>query len=296
MDHKKEEPRRALGRGLSSLIRPPSAAAPAFEAPEVVQKLPVGRLTPNPYQPRKKFDEASIAELAASIQQQGIVQPIVVRLKDGQYQIVAGERRWRAAKSLKLTEVPVVVQAISDESLLEIGLIENIQREDLNAIELAHAYAQLSEDLRLNHEEVAQRVGKDRASVSNTLRLLNLTPEVQKLVLEDKLSAGHARVLIRIEERVAQIDMAKRAVAQNLSVRDLERMVITAQPKKVKEEKPPPPPDPNVKAAVDQLERRLGTRVRVLETKKGKGKIEIDYYSEEDLNRIYELIAGEENR
>ena len=296
MDHKKDEPRKALGRGLSSLIRPPAAAAPAFEKPDVVQKLPVALLTPNPYQPRKKFDDASIAELAASIQQQGIVQPIVVRLKDGQYQIVAGERRWRAAKSLQLSEVPVVVQAVSDENLLEIGVIENIQREDLNAMDLAHAYSQLSEGLHLSHEEVAQRVGKDRASVTNTLRLLHLSAEVQKLVLDDKLSAGHARVLIRIEDRAAQIEMATRAVTQNLSVRDLERLVVIAQPKKSKEEKPAPQPDPNVKAAVDHLEQRLGTRVRVLEAKKGRGKIEIDYYSAEDLNRIYDLIAGEESR
>ncbi len=298
MENKKDLPRKALGRGLSSLIRPPAAApVPAPEAPpagSAVRHVSPDEIRPNPFQPRKTFDEATIADLAKSIEQHGIVQPIVVRRSGEHYEIVAGERRWRAAKKAGVGLVPVLIQNISNDQLLEIGLIENIQREDLNAMDLANAYSQLSDDLGISHEEIAKRIGKDRASVTNTIRLLQLSKPVQRMVAEDQISAGHARVLLRIENKTEQQAMAERAAENNLSVRELEDLVESAQPKKPRIQKVKLPDDPNVKAALQRLEQRLGTRVRVVDAGKGRGKIEIEYYSSHDLTRIYDLIAGDE--
>ncbi|HCC58509.1 MAG TPA: chromosome partitioning protein ParB [Solibacterales bacterium] len=296
MENKKDLPRRALGKGLSSLIRPPSTPPPReeIEARDLpVTTLPHGALRPNPLQPRKTREPHHMEELTQSIKEHGIIQPIVVRLKDGYYEIVAGERRWRAAHKANLTHVPVVVQEVSDERLLEIALVENIQREDLNPIELAMAYKTLAETLRLNHDEIASRTGKDRSSVTNALRLLQLSPAVMTMVSTGALSPGHGRVLLRIEEPARQRDVAGRACDGKMTVRQLEDYIGVAQPKKSREPKPEAAPDPNVKAAISHLEQALGTKVRVVEKTQGKGRIEIDYYSVDDLNRIYELIAGD---
>lgn len=296
MENKKDLPRRALGKGLSSLIRPPSAPAPReeVEARDMpVTTLPHDALRPNPLQPRKTREPQHMEELTHSIREHGIIQPIVVRLKDGYYEIVAGERRWRAAHKANLTHVPVVVQEVSDERLLEIALVENIQREDLNPIELAMAYKALAETLHINHDEVASRTGKERSSVTNALRLLQLSPAVMTMVSTGALSPGHGRVLLRIEDPERQRDVANRACDGKMTVRQLEDYIGVAQPKKPREAKPEVPPDPNVKAAISHLEQALGTKVRVVEKTQGKGRIEIDYYSVDDLNRIYELIAGD---
>ena len=296
MENKKDLPRRALGKGLSSLIRPPSAPPPReeLEARNIpVTTLPHSALRPNPLQPRKTRAPQHMEELTQSIREHGIIQPIVVRLKDGYYEIVAGERRWRAAHKANLAQVPVVVQEVSDERLLEIALVENIQREDLNPIELAMAYKALGETLHLNHDEIASRTGKERSSITNALRLLELSPAVMTLVSTGALSPGHGRVLLRIEEPDRQKDVAMRASDGKMTVRQLEDYIGAAQPKRPREPKPEAAPDPNVKAAISHLEQALGTKVRVIEKTQGKGRIEIDYYSVDDLNRIYELIAGD---
>ena len=292
MENKKDPPRKALGRGLSSLIKPPSV-------PEVGENtgrrhVDIENIRPNPFQPRKTFDENSLAELAKSIELHGIVQPVVVRQAADHFQIVAGERRWRAAAIAGVRSIPVIVQNFTDDQLLEIGLIENVQREDLNPMDLATAYAQLSDDLGISHEDIAKRIGKDRASVTNTIRLLQLGKPIQKMIAEGRLSPGHARVLLRIDNKPEQQAVAERVIARNLSVRELEELIEAAQPKKPRAKQTLRPEDPNVKAAVQHLEQRLGTRVRVVEGGQGRGRLEIDYYSSQDLSRIYELIAGEE--
>ncbi len=292
MENKKDLPRQALGKGLSSLIRPPREELEARNMP--VTRLPHDAIRPNPHQPRKTRMADGMEELAASIREHGIIQPIVVRVKDGHYEIVAGERRWRAAQLAELTQVPVVVQKVSDERLLEIALVENIQREDLNAIELAMAYKALADTLNIPHEEIARRTGKDRSSITNSMRLLQLSPNVMAMVAKGSLSPGHGRALLRIEDQAQQRDVALRAADGKMTVRQLEAFINLAQPKKPREEKPEVAPDPNVKAAISSMEQALGTKVRVIEKAEGKGRIEIDYYSVDDLNRIYELIAGDE--
>ena len=216
---------------------------------------------------------------------------------DGKYQLVAGERRWRASKRAGLTEVPVVIQDFADDRLLEIALIENIQREDLNPIEIAHAFQKLAHDLKLSHEEIGNRTGKDRTTITNMLRLLRLPDDVQQQVAEhpERMSMGHARAILGLLTPEAQREMAARILASRLSVRQVEQLVKKAlrgeqeedQPKKEK------PQDPNVKAAVQNLESALGTRVRIVEQSPKRGRIEIEYYSPEDLDRIYTLICGE---
>lgn len=291
MENKKDLPRRALGKGLSSLIRPPREEVEAQNMP--VTKLPHSALRPNPHQPRKTRISQNMEELTASIKEHGIIQPIIVRMKDGYYEIVAGERRWRAAHKANLTEVPVVVQDVSDERLLEIALVENIQREDLNAIELAMAYKTLADTLNINHDEVARRTGKDRSSITNSMRLLQLSANVVGMVASGVLSPGHGRVLLRIDDPARQREVALLTCDGRMTVRQLEEYLGPAQPKKAREPKPKAAPDPNVKAAISSMEQALGTKVRVIEKAEGKGRIEIDYYSVDDLNRIYELIAGD---
>jgi ParB family chromosome partitioning protein len=253
----------------------------------------VDAIDPNPLQPRRLFQNERLSELAQSIRVNGIVQPLVVRRIGDRYQLVAGERRWRAAKMAEVGDVPVVVREIADERLLEISLIENIQREDLNPMETAHAFARLSEELQLNPEQIGQRTGKDRTTVTNFLRLLQLPEDLQQLVAERRLSAGHARCLLALPTAALQREVAEKAVAQGWSVRQTERttqkMMADRQPKHVDEVQT----DPNVKAAIQEMERVLGTRVRILEKAKKGGKIEIEYYSGEDLDRIYDVIVGE---
>ena len=287
--------RQALGKGLSSLLPPRLKQTQPESAPPVqpATQLPVNRIKPNPFQPRRQFRDEALEELAQSIRVNGIIQPITVRKIADDYQIIAGERRWRAAQIAGLTNVPVVVQELADDKLLEVALIENIQREDLNPIELAEAFERMATELRLSHEEIGRRTGKDRVTVTNTIRLLQLQPEVQQIVANGKLSAGHARALIGIKDPDRQKNIAYSVIAEGWTVRQIEKAVKDiVQGVADRPEKPAPPPvDPNVRAAIDEIQQALGTRVRIIEKGKGKGQIEIEYYSPDDLDRIYAMIV-----
>lgn len=293
--NKLDNPRKALGRGLGSLLptRPPVAPPASAALEDGVQTVPVDAIDPNPLQPRRLFQSERLAELAQSIRANGIVQPLVVRRIGDRFQLVAGERRWRAAKLAGLDQVPIVVREIPDDRLLEISLIENIQREDLNPMETANAFSRLTTELELNPEQIGQRTGKDRSTIVNFLRLLQLSDDLQQLVAERRLSAGHARCLLALPTVALQREVAEKAVAQGWSVRQTERttqkMMADRQPKHVDEVQI----DPNVKAALQEMQRVLGTRVRIIEKPRKGGKIEIEYYSQEDLDRIYDVIVGE---
>jgi ParB family chromosome partitioning protein len=276
--------RPALGRGLSALI--PDAAPPTVN--ERALDVDSDLLRPNPRQPRTSMDEGRIDELAQSIRTNGIIQPIVVRKVDGEYEIVAGERRWRASQRAGLLKVPVVVRDIPDERLLAVALIENIQREDLNPIEEAHAYRRLADEYRLTQEQIADAVGKDRSSIANYVRLLKLPQEVRANVGSGALSMGHARALLGLADEAAQLRVAKDVLTRNLSVRETEALVKKAgEPAPVKEaaEK-----DVHTRAAEERLRFALGTRVRIIRKRKG-GQVEIDFGSEDELQRIYELLT-----
>jgi ParB family chromosome partitioning protein len=257
-----------------------------------VQTIPITSIDPNPLQPRRVFPSDRLAELAQSIRANGIIQPLVVRPAGSRFQLVAGERRWRAAKLAGVDEVPVTVREIPDDRLLEVSLVENIQREDLNPIDTAIAFSALATEFSLTPEQIGQRTGKDRTTVINSIRLLQLSEDLQQLVAERRLSAGHARCLLSLPTVALQREVAEKAVAQGWSVRQMERttqkMTAGREPKHVDQVHV----DPNVKAAIQEMERVLGTRVRIIEKRKG-GKIEIEYYSQEDLDRIYETIMGD---
>lgn len=287
--------RRALGRGLTSLLparKAPEPTASRPSAPGHTTRLPIDAIDPNPVQPRSGYAAEKLHELAASVRAHGIIQPLLVRPHAGRYQLVAGERRWRAARLAALTEVPVVIQEVPDERLLEITLVENIQREDLNPLEIARAFERLSRELGLSQEEIAQRTGKDRSTISNMLRLLRLPQDVQQLVAEHRLSMGHARAILGLPSEDLQLQVAEKASSQGLSVRQVERLVQRMtrprEPKSVEEATA----DPNVQAAIREMEQVLGTRVRVISRGDQRGKIEIEYYSIEDLDRIYSIIVG----
>jgi ParB family chromosome partitioning protein len=248
----------------------------------------IDRIDPNPLQPRTVFDPARLQELADSIIANGIIQPLIVRRKQNRFELIAGERRHRAAKLAGLSHVPVVVQDHADGHLLEIALVENIQREDLNPIETAQALERLAKEMNLSHEEIGRRTGKDRVTVTNLIRLLRLPDEVQLLLAEHRLSMGHARALLGLPSPELQIEYGKRAAAQGYSVRQVERQVQErAEPKAAADARQ----DPNVKAAATELENILGTRVRIVEKTGQRGRIEIDYYSQDDLNRLYDMLV-----
>ncbi|MGB9456583.1 MAG: ParB/RepB/Spo0J family partition protein [Bryobacteraceae bacterium] len=293
--NKTEKPRKALGRGLGALLptRPTLQPVPPL-APtqEAALSIPIDSIDPNPLQPRRVFQSERLSELAQSIRTNGIIQPLVVRRSGERYQLVAGERRWRAAKLAGSQSVPAVIRDIPDDRLLEITLVENIQREDLNPIETAVAFDRLGRELLLNPDQIGQRTGKDRTTIINFLRLLQLPADIQQLVSERRLSAGHARCLCSLPSIELQREVAEKAVAQGWSVRQTERttqrMLEGRKPKHLDELET----DPNVKAAIQELERVLGTKVRIVEKAKQKGRIEIEYYSPEDLDRIYTVIVS----
>lgn len=300
--NKPENPRRALGKGMGALLptrihtpaAPAAPAAPATTEPrESTLNIPIDDIQPNPLQPRRVFQNDRLEELAQSIRANGIIQPLVVRIVEGRYQLVAGERRWRAAKLAEVATVPVVVREIPENRLLEITLIENIQREDLNPMETASAFARMSSELNLNAETIGLRTGKDRTTVINLMRLLQLPQDIQSLISEGKLSAGHGRCLLSLPNADLQREVSERAMQGGWSVRQIEktcsRMTAGTVVKHVDEVKI----DPNVKAAIQEMERKLGTRVHVKEGARGRGKIEIEYYNAEDLDRIYDTIMGE---
>ncbi len=263
---------------------------------EELIEVDIDLIEPSPAQPRTHFDDVRLDELAQSIRSNGIVQPLLVRRRGGRYQIVAGERRWRAAQRAGLQRVPAVVREIPDDKLLELALIENIQRQELNAIEEAHAYKRLIETLGLTQEVVAQRVGRDRSFVTNHLRLLRLPEDIQRMVEEEKISMGHARALLGVDDADIQRRVARNVIEQSLSVRETERAIkrIIAGDSPATATLPAPKRnDANIRAAETKLRRRFGTQVRVMPSQTGSGgKIEIEYYNDGDLDRLYQLLTG----
>ena len=286
--------RPALGRGLNALI--PSAAPPPLPAPHAPPRdahrpheLDIDLLVPNPRQPRAQIDEQPLEELAQSIRSNGVIQPILVRPAGDHFEIVAGERRWRAAQRAGLLKVPVVVRDVADEKLLQVALIENIQREDLNAIEEATAYRRLGDELGLSQEEIAAAVGKDRATIANYVRLLKLPIEVRQHVSSGDIDMGHARALLALSDEAAQRRIAREIVASKLSVRDTEALVRREGTPRVAP--PPRKVDPNTRAAEEQLRLALGTRVRIVRRGAG-GHLEVDFANEAELQRIFENLTG----
>jgi ParB family chromosome partitioning protein len=281
------EKRPALGRGLSALI-PDTPAAPA--AADRSLEIDVDLLRPNRFQPRTQMDDDRIEDLARSIRANGIIQPIVVRQADKGYEIIAGERRWRAAQRAGLLKVPVVVREIPEDRLLAVALIENIQRENLNPIEEAVAYRRLSDEFHLTQEQIADAVGKDRSSIANYVRLLRLPQEVRSSVSSNALSMGHARALLALADEAAQLRVAREVLSRSLSVRETEALVKkAATPEAPKQDKSA---DVHTRAAEDKLRLSLGTRVRI--NRKGKGgRIEIEFGNEDELQRIYERLTGD---
>jgi len=300
----------ALGRGLGALLgdspiaKPPGtaptsttspAAAPATDTREHVQRVALDRIRPCPLQPRKDFSPETLRELADSIKEQGIVQPLIVRDRDGHLELIAGERRWRAAQLLGLAEVPVILRQADDRAVLELTLIENLQRENLNAIEEAHGYAQLIEQFQLKQEEVATKVGKSRAAVANALRLLKLPPSLQASIREGRLSVGHAKVILGLVNEQHQRLAAERILKEGLNVRQTEALVARLQARESGAVTKPGLPTPltrdaHVANVENQLRERLGTKVH-LRYAQGKGALEITFFSDAELERILHVLG-----
>ncbi len=303
----------ALGRGLSALLggrpvltAPPAPAAPggpaapsaegspAAETGETVRRVPLDRIRPCPLQPRKDFSEEALRELADSIRQQGIVQPLIVRERGGFFELIAGERRWRAAQLLSLLEVPVIVREADDRAVLELALIENLQRENLNPIEEAQGFAQLVEQFQLTQEEISARVGKSRAAVANALRLLKLPPSVQNFLRDGRLSAGHAKAILALADAAQQQLVAERIVKEGLNVRQTEGLVAKFSRRRAGKIPAPetaaPLGDPHVADLEARLREVLATRVK-LNYAHGKGTVEISFFSDEELQRILQLLG-----
>lgn len=300
--------RGGLGKGLDVLIPDKNVGAEIAPKKEVKTKIvekivekvvekpvevkvKVSSIEPNKEQPRKNFDEDALFELAESIKQHGMLQPIIVQDKDGYYEIIAGERRWRAAKLAGLKEVPVIIKKFSDQEIVEISLIENIQRENLNPIEEAIAYKRLLTEFDLKQDEVAMRVSKSRTAVTNSMRLLKLEARVQQMVIEEKISTGHARTLLGIEDGELQYQIACRVFDEKMSVREVEKLVKTLNAPKKEQKKP------EINQAVyddisERLKQIMGTKVQILPKNNEKGKIEIEYYSNEELERIIEMFMS----
>lgn len=279
--------RKALGKGLGALLPSPRADGAA------AAHIAIDSIEPNPSQPRTAFNQQALEELAQSIRSDGLLQPVVVRPNGSRYSLIVGERRWRAAKLAGLTAIPAIVRDFEPDKVLEAALVENIQREDLNPIEIAAALAQMVRDLGLSHEELAARTGKSRTNITNHLRLLNLPAPIQDMLRQGGLQMGHARALLAVEDRETQLALAVRAAEQELSVREVER--LAGEHSKPQGSGGKPAIDPNVAAAIDNLERSLGARVAIQQSKRSKsGHIKIFYGSQEDLDRIYEAIVGED--
>jgi ParB family chromosome partitioning protein len=287
-----------LGRGLEALLGPVSREQ--AEAAGALRELPVASVRPNPYQPRTRMDEAPLEELVASMQASGLLQPVVVRPRDGGYELIAGERRWRAAGRLGWTKIPAVVKDVDDQTLLTLALIENLQRDDLSPIDEAAGYQRLAAEFNLPHGEIARIVGRNRTTIANLLRLLQLPPEVQSLVHERKLAEGHARALLALAESEAMIAFARQAVDEGWSVREMEARVRgdapaggsaqAAAPRRARPTQRAVAAD--VRRVEDALRKHLGTDVRVTTRRRGRGFLTVSYYSNDDLARLLELILG----
>ncbi|HEX8567933.1 MAG TPA: ParB/RepB/Spo0J family partition protein [Pyrinomonadaceae bacterium] len=282
----------ALGRGLSALVPEDERGTN-----EELREIDIVLIEPNKEQPRTRFDDEKLSELTQSIKENGIIQPIILRRnKNNKYEIVAGERRWRAAQKAGFKKIPAVIREVSDEKLLELALIENIQRHELNSMEEARAYQKLIKTLGLTQEMVANRVGKDRVLIANYLRMLRLPEDIQKLVEEEKITVGHARALLGVEDHGAQRSVARNIMEMSLSVRETERMIKRVAAgesveKTISKERKSKDVDANVRAAEEKLRRRFGTKVKIAPDGRGTGgKIEFEYYSEADLDRIFQLL------
>lgn len=286
--------RKVLGRGLGALIGGDPTVS--TRRGEELQELDIDLVRPNPDQPRTRFTDEALNELATSIKANGVVQPILVRRKGQGFEIVAGERRWRAAQRAELKKIPVVIKEVSDDKILEIALVENIQRQELNPVEEARAFRKLIDNIGLTQDELSERIGKSRTVIATYLRFLKLPTDIQKLLEEERISAGHARALLMTEDQILQKSISKRILEEGLSVRETEQAVKKGgasgsgtkggQKKKKKVEL-----DPNFKLAETKMRRHLGTNVHIVPSGNGTGgKVEIEYYSESDLDRIYNLI------
>lgn len=295
--------RNGLGKGLDSLIPNKNEKKPKTSAKiddrekkeeEVLKSgeimVKINQVEPNREQPRKDFDEDALVELADSIKQFGILQPLIVQKKKDYYEIIAGERRWRAAKIAGVKEVPVIVKEFTDQEIVEISLIENIQRENLNPIEEAMAYKRLLEEFNLKQDEVAERVSKSRTAVTNSMRLLKLSPRVQQMIVDDMISTGHARALLAIDDEEQQYILANKIFDEKLSVRETEKLVKALKNPKKEIKKPKSEHTFVYDNIEEQMKNIIGTKVSVNPKANGKGRIEIEYYSEEELERIYDLI------
>ena len=284
-----------LGKGLDSLIadkgvKPAAKAAPAVEKTDGAVLMNITKVEPNREQPRKKFDEDALLELSESIKQFGVLQPLLVTERDDYYEIIAGERRWRAAKMAGVKEVPVIIGKYTEQEIMEISLIENIQREDLNPIEEAQAYKKLLTEFNLKQDEVAERVSKSRAAVTNSIRLLKLSDKVQQMVIDDMISTGHARALLAVDDAEEQYNLAQKIFDEKLSVRDIEKLVKNLH----KAPKPKKLDDKAMQAIYQDIEEKLkqslSTKVSVSSKGNGAGKIEIEFYSHDDLDRLLEIM------
>jgi ParB family chromosome partitioning protein len=284
-----------LGRGLEALLGPVSREQ--AEASGALRELPMTSLRPNPFQPRTRIDEAELTDLANSMQASGLLQPVIVRPRDGGYELIAGERRWRAAERLGWPKIPAVVREVDDRTLLTLALVENLQRDDLSPIDEAAGYRRLGEEFHLGQAEIARAVGRDRSTVANLLRLLQLPPDVQTMVHEKRLSAGHARALLGLADADRQSALAAEAIEQEWSVREIEAAVAGKRTIQRPAKRAGGPPAPrgvtaDVKRVEDALRKRLGTDVRVTARRRGRGFVTISYYSNDDLSRLLELILG----
>jgi ParB family transcriptional regulator, chromosome partitioning protein len=286
-----------LGRGLEALLGPISREK--AEASGSLRELPVDSLRPNPFQPRSTIDEVAFTELAASIEASGLLQPVIVRPRNGSYELIAGERRWRAAIHLGWTKIPAIVKDVDDQTLLTLALIENLQRDDLSPIDEASGYQRLAAEFKLPHAEIARMVGRNRSTVANLLRLLQLPAEVQALVHQKSLSEGHARALLALEDRDRMIALAREAVEQGWSVREMEARVRgdlpAAAPTATSTRRlrtGPRPVNADARRVEDALRKHLGTDVRVTTRRRGRGFLTVSYYSNDDLARLLELILG----
>ncbi|MDQ2942781.1 MAG: ParB/RepB/Spo0J family partition protein [Candidatus Dormibacteraeota bacterium] len=288
-----------LGRGLEALLG--SVSREQAEASGALRELPIGNVLPNPYQPRTHVDEDALVELTASIEASGLLQPVIVRPRNGKFELIAGEQRWRAVQRLGWAKIPAVVKDVDDQTLLTLALIENLQRNDLSAIDEAAGYQRLGDQFKLPQAEIARLVGRNRSTVANLLRLLKLPSEVKTLVQEGKLSEGHARALLAVTEESDVVRLAKEAADQGWSVRETEARArgenpvttSVALPTGTRTRAPQKMPTADVRRVEDALRKRLGTDVRVTSRRRGRGYLSISYYSNDDLARVLELILGE---
>lgn len=290
---------RRLGRGLEALLG--AVSKEQAEASGALRELPIGNVLPNPFQPRSHVDEAALVELTASIEASGLLQPVIVRPRNGKFELIAGERRWRAIQRLGWAKISAVVKDVDDQTLLTLALIENLQRNDLSCIDEAAGYQRLGDEFKLPQAEIARLVGRDRSTVANRLRLLKLPDEVKQLVQEGKLSEGHARALLAVEKESEVVRLAREAADQGWSVRETESrtrgeppaVTINVQPNGTRTRAPQKMPSADVRRVEDALRKRLGTDVRVTARRRGRGFLSISYYSNDDLARVLELILGE---